>query len=180
MAFQEDDYGTATETPTEEPTTPIEDALAAVGEAINALIDGLNELLASIEDVLAGLGVTGPVADAANANVQQLITNLQEQQASLGLSRVPSSTGGVLALQGTGPDTVSALSGVFNALAGIYANILKSTPDVADANLIGPFAIVAGRQAAYFSTLLGEKAFPNSSEPITTPEDLQSALDSAS
>ena len=48
-AFQEDDYGTATETPTEEPTTPIEEALAALAEAINALIDGLTDLLESIE-----------------------------------------------------------------------------------------------------------------------------------
>jgi hypothetical protein len=181
QAFQEDDYGTATETPTEGPTTPIDDALAALATAINALIDGLNDLLASIEDILASIGVTGPIADAATANVQQLITNQQETLASLGLSRTPLGANGLFALQGTADaDTLSAFSGVFNALAGIYSNILKATADPAEANRIGPFAIVAGRQAAYFSTLLGDQAFPNSAEPSTTPEDVQSALDAAS
>jgi hypothetical protein len=176
-AFQEDDYGTATETPTEEPTTPIEDALAAIAEALNALIDGLTELLESIEAILAALGITGPVADAARANVEQLISNSQEQLASLGLTRVPGGYSGILALQGASPDAVSALSTVFNALSGIYSTILKDTEDVTEANRIGPFAIVAGRQASYFLTLLGEKAFPESAEPSKTPADLQSALD---
>lgn len=179
-AFQEDDYGTATETPTEEPTTPIEEALAALAEAINALIDGLTDLLESIEAILASLGITGPIAEAATANIQQAIENLQEQLASLGLSRVPRSASGVLALQAADADSLTAMSGVFNALAGIYSNILNATTDATEANRIGPFAIVAGRQAAYFSTLLGNPAFPNSAEPIATPEDLQSALDAAS
>lgn len=179
-AFQEDDYGTATETPTEEPTTPIEDAVEAIAAAINALIDGLNELLAELDEILAALGITGAVADAATANVEQSITNLQEQLASLGQSRVPGTTSGVLALQGSGTDAMVSISNVFDALSGIYANLLTSTTDVTEANRISPFAIVAGRHSAYYLTLLGETAFPFSAEPVKTAEDMQQALDSAS
>lgn len=180
MAFQEDDYGTGTEEPTEEPTTPVDEALEALAAAINALIDGLSEQLEAIVALLASLGITGAIADAATANLEQAIANLQEQLASLGLTRTPSSLSSVRALQGTSPDVLSRFSDVFNVLAGIYSNILQATTDVSEANRIAPFGIVAGRQAAYFSTLLGDIAFPNSSEPITTPEELQAALDAAS
>lgn len=175
-AFQEDDYGTATETPVEEPATPIEEAVAVIEAAINALLDGLTELLDAITDILASLGVTGPVADAARDNIEQATSNLQAQLAALGLARVPGAIANVRALQTTDADTLSTLANVFDLLAGTFSYVLTTTDDVADAKTLGPYAIVAGRQAAYFRTLLGDIAFPNAAEPPKTPDELQAGL----
>lgn len=179
-AFQADDYGTATETPTEEPTSPIEEVLEAIAAAINALIDALTGILDAITDILADLGVTGPIADAATGNIQQAIDNLQQQLAALGLTRVPGGASGVLALQTADASSLTGLADVFDALAGTFSGVLQSTTDVSEANNLGPFAIVAGRHAAYFRTLLGDQAFPNASEPSKTKEELQAALAAAS
>ncbi len=180
-AFQADDYGTATEVPTEEPTeSPIEEVLEAIAAAINALVDALTDILDAIGDILAGLGVTGPIADAATANIQQAIDNLQEQLTALGLARVPGGTSGVLALQTTDASSLSSLADVFDALAGAFSNVLQTTADATEANRVGPYAVVAGRHAAYFRTLLGEPAFPNAAEPSKSTEELQAALAAAS
>jgi len=177
-AFQADDYGTAAETPTEAATTPVEAALQAVAEAINALIDGLSEIVDPevLNEILETLGISGPIAEAAVENIQQAISNLQDQLATLGLIRAPRSMNGVRALQATSPDMLSVFADVFNALAGLYSNILQATDDIEEAHRIGPYAIVAGRQAAYFLTILGKPAFPDPAEPSKTPEDLQSVL----